>query len=181
MESEKTGNLPNNVLINREQILCELWQSRDLSKAIGRMKPEDLQDDLRQEIFVVLCEMDGQRLKSLWMRGQLSQYIFGIMWTMMQGHRTTFYNTHRRFSELVSEEPNDLTPDNSDAWHETIDNLEPAINELDPYEADMIKLYIDMGQNCQPIAQATGIQVRSVRYVVTAAKEKLKKRLRQNA
>lgn len=167
-------------VISREQILCALWQSTDLQKTIRKMKPEDLQDDLRQEIFVVLCEMDAARLQSLWIEKKLTLYIFGMIRNMMVSSESTFYSKHRKYGTMVTDQPKDM-PDHSDNWHTTADNLEPAINDLDPYEAEMIKLYADMGQNCQPIAKATGIQVRSVRYVVTAAKEKLKKKLRQHA
>ncbi len=48
--------------MNKNSIILELWESRELKEAIDKMQPEDLREDLRSELFKVLCEMDEERL-----------------------------------------------------------------------------------------------------------------------
>ena len=48
--------------MNRQAIITELYNSADINNAIGKMQPYELQDDLRQEVFMVLCEMEDARL-----------------------------------------------------------------------------------------------------------------------
>lgn len=231
---------------NRDQVISELWRSPDVAAAIAKMEPVALQDELKQELFLVLCEMDEAKLQALSERKELRWYMVGVMRNMVMSDRSTFYNTHRKFSEqilstsyvssdgyvvnltregdgLTSDaakaenfeswsreqpeelvhndvyEPADPLPDSLKPFGLTDDGLEwaaslteawekfphdsPEIhglyNEmgLHPYEANMLRLYTEMGKNCQPVAKATGIQVRSVRYVVAAAKAKLQKQL----
>lgn len=204
---------------NRDKAISDLFRSPDLAAAIGKMEPAPLRDDLRQELFLVLCEMDATKLQGLSERGELRWWAVRTMMTMICTNRSTFYITHRRFnadllnsalfispeglvtaarSESNSAEAYGVYHNSEQATHHSDraqpeglihhDLLEPGLNwlervdaavaELDPYEANMIRLYADMGNNCQPLAEATGIQVRSVRYVVTQAKVKLQKKLR---
>jgi hypothetical protein len=40
--------------MNKNSIILELWESRELKEAIDKMQPEDLREDLRSELFKVL-------------------------------------------------------------------------------------------------------------------------------
>jgi hypothetical protein len=57
--------------MNRNSIIEKLWNSQELKDAIAKMQPEDLQDDLRSEIFKVLCEMDEDKLVDMYNRNVL--------------------------------------------------------------------------------------------------------------
>lgn len=49
-------------MVTKNDIIAQLYNDQDIANAIGKMNPVELQDDLRQEMFLVLCEMDGTRL-----------------------------------------------------------------------------------------------------------------------
>lgn len=147
------------------------------------MEPAELHDDLRQELFLVLCEMNEVRLIGLHERGQLRWFMVGVIRNMMKSDRSTFYRTHRKFSESANELRPDI--DRADSAHvHTFDFtrvLDQTISDLDEYEAGMIRLYSDMGHNCEAIATATGIPGKSVRNVISRAKQKLRAKLKEHA
>lgn len=199
---------------NRDKVMSDLFRSPDLAAAIGKMEPAQLRDDLKQELFLVLCEMEHTKLQGLSERNELRWWAVRCMLNMICTNRSTFYITHRRYNEQMlhghmSIGPNGLQNDKTGGafdgmWIDVkgtaeagitqpdslvhhdllepglnwLERVEGAVDELDPYEADMIRLYADMGNNCQAIAKVTDIQARSVRYVVTQAKVKLQKKLR---
>lgn len=197
---------------DRIEIISELWRSPEVSAAIAKMEPAELRDDLRQEVFLVLCEMPESKLQGLHERGELRWFLTRVMLNMIKSDRSTFYNTHRKFPEQIISGSHTITvcgeiathkcglpeielfkyakgyrngyspraqqDDNAPSW---ADRIKDAVGELDWYEAEMLRLYAEMGYNCVPVAKATGIQARSVRYAVSQAREKLKKKLRSDA
>ena len=74
--------------MNRNSIIEKLWNSQELKEAIAKMQPEDLQDDLRSEIFKVLCEMDEDKLVDMYNRNVLRFYIVRTMLNMTQSNTT---------------------------------------------------------------------------------------------
>ncbi len=70
--------------MNKNSIILELWESRELKEAIDKMQPEDLREDLRSELFKVLCEMDEERLIDMRTRNVLKFYLVRTMINMMQ-------------------------------------------------------------------------------------------------
>lgn len=225
---------------NRDKVLGDLWASPELATALGKMEPFELREDLRQELFLVLCELPEDKLQGLSERGELRWYAVRVMLTMVKSDRSAFYNTHRKYREQMLDGNCYVLPggdrlddslgrgiwDNGDNWRrnpppgiihhdetepppaipaelakfrlsepglEWVARLTEAWERLAPdapevlalyssaaierYEAEMIRLYIEHGENCAPIARATGILVRSVRYAVQQAKLKIRKQV----
>ena len=46
----------------KNEILTEYWDLKEVNDAFSKMQPEELQYDLKAEVFLVLCEMDEQKL-----------------------------------------------------------------------------------------------------------------------
>jgi len=46
----------------KNKILAEFWDLKEVNEAFGKMQPEELRYDLKAEVFLVLCEMDEQKL-----------------------------------------------------------------------------------------------------------------------
>lgn len=208
---------------NRDRVIKELFSSHDVSTAINSMHPEHLRDEMRQEVFVVLCTLPEDKLQGLHERGELKLFMFGALWRMVKSDRSTFYNTHRRYreamlkgglyvsvngsverdecadsaaggpdGELVSgvctkggmtsnwaredepEEETSLTWFDLARYPEIRARVDEVLWTIDQYEADLFRLYLEMGESCAPISKATGIPQRSIRFAVAKAKEKLK-------
>ena len=86
--------------MNKNSIILELWESRELKEAIDKMQPEDLREDLRSELFKVLCEMDEERLIDMRSRNVLKFYLVRTMVNMMQSNTSQFYRTYRKPLEV---------------------------------------------------------------------------------
>ena len=82
--------------MNRNSIIEKLWNSQELKEAIAKMQPEDLQDDLRSEIFKVLCEMDEDKLVDMYNRNVLRFYLVRTMLNMTQSSTSQFYKLYRK-------------------------------------------------------------------------------------
>ena len=82
--------------MNRNSIIVQLWDSTELKDAISKMQPEELQDDLRSELFKVLCEMDEDKLIDMHKRNVLKFYLVRTMINMMQSNTSQFYRTYRQ-------------------------------------------------------------------------------------
>jgi len=52
--------------MDKSGILTELWHSQDLNEVLKRMKPVEMQDDLRSELFLIIAEIEDQKLIELY-------------------------------------------------------------------------------------------------------------------
>lgn len=160
-------------MLGRNQIITDLWNCGKLNTAIRKMKPTELQDDLRQELFLELLRIPDEKLTTLHENGQLSRYAFGIIRHMILTNRSAFYNTHRRFSREMYAIETDPA-DNSDQTAPLIEHIDATFAAMDNYESGILKEYLEMGA-CKPVAEATGIKQTAVQIAVTNAKTNFKR------
>jgi len=164
--------------MNKESIITQMYLDKDISQAIGKMQPVELQDDLRQEIFLVLCEMDNERLLGMWTSGYLKYFVVRTMLNMAKSDRSTFFNQFRRsFSEYCD---NYERADETSEVHEEMDSkLKKSMNELHWYEKNVFELYAENGKNILKLSRDTKIPYRSLFKTVTKVKKKLSTAVRK--
>jgi len=63
------------------------------------MEPYCLQDDLRQEVFCVLLEMDEDRLLKMHKDGYLTYFVVRTIVNMAKSDRSNFARTFRKVYE----------------------------------------------------------------------------------
>jgi hypothetical protein len=85
----------------KNEILAEYWDLKEVNDAFAKMHPEELQYDLKAEVFLVLCEMNDNKLKGMYERNELKFYIVRIMLNMIKSDRSTFYKNYRNHTEFV--------------------------------------------------------------------------------
>ena len=85
----------------KNKILAEFWDLKEVNEAFAKMQPEELQYDLKAEVFLVLCEMEEQKLIGLYERNELKFYIVRTMLNMIKSGRSGFWKKYRNFSEYV--------------------------------------------------------------------------------
>ena len=155
----------------RSEILRIMYEDPDIAEAIGKMDPPDLRDDLRQEIFLVLAEMDEALLIQRYNEGWLRYYIVRTMLNMIKSDRSTFYNRFRRgFEELgdIGERLQD------EGQEEAEKSLEGHLSALHWYERKLIEIYSENGRNVAKISRETGIPYRSLFKTIKKTKALLK-------
>ena len=85
----------------KNKILAEYWTLKEVNDAFAKMHPEELQYDLKAEVFLVLCEMNEDKLIGMYERNELKFYIVRIMLNMIKSDRSNFYKSYRNYTEYV--------------------------------------------------------------------------------
>jgi hypothetical protein len=141
------------------------------------MEPFDLQEDLRQEMFMVLLEMPDERLIEMHSKGYLKFFLVRTMLNMIKSNRSTFFRNFRNLIEL---------PENVGLMTEAIEVNECKIGKLEfdqifsnkrdeLYERDMFLLYaFTFNSNALKLSRSTKIPYKTVRRTLDSAKNKIK-------
>lgn len=161
----------------RESIIQEMYLSTDINDAIGKMNPFDLQDDLRQEVFLVLCEMDEAKLFEMYEQGYLKYFIVRTILNMAKSDRSNFY---KKFRQVYQEIPVHYEIQKEEYNEDLINKLEKGLGILHWYEAELLKLYASNGKNLLAISRETKIPYRSLIKTIRKAKILMKYKIRNN-
>jgi len=154
-----------------------MYNSPDINEAIGKMQPYELQDDLRQEVFLVLCEMNEEKLFEMYEQGYLKYFIVRTILNMAKSDRSNFY---KKFRQLYQEIPLSYEVKKEEYDETLVEKLEEGMQVLHWYEAELLKLYAENGKNLLAISRDTKIPYRSLLKTIRKAKILLKYKIRNN-
>lgn len=148
-----------------KEILTEIYVSDEIADVIKRLRPENLQEDIKQHVFLELFTMDEAALMDMNNRGKLKHYIVKMI-----------YNTARWTKSSFKKQFGQETPTESfiDVEDQVEEKIELPIDELYWYKAEMLKLYAKHG-TYQRVAEITGINISSIFQTVKQAKAEIKK------
>jgi DNA-directed RNA polymerase specialized sigma24 family protein len=167
-------------MVTKNEIISKLYNDQDIANAIAKMNPVELQDDLRQEMFLVLCEMDDTRLIEMHKNGFLKYYLVRTMLTMIKSDRSTFHNKFRRiFQEIgcaVEDKPVPVD-ENNEALHV---GIESVMKELHWYENGIFKLYAE-NKNISELSRQTSIPYRSLSKTISDTRKKIKSKMKEKS
>lgn len=163
--------------MNRQAIITELYNSADINNAIGKMQPFELQDDLRQEVFMVLCEMEEARLFQMYSEGYLKYFIVRTILNMAKSDRSNF---HKKFRQVYSEIPVSYEVTKEEYNEDVILRLEKGMEVLHWYERELLNIYANNGKNLLAISRETKIPYRSLLKTIRKARMLLKYKIRNN-
>jgi DNA-directed RNA polymerase specialized sigma24 family protein len=167
-------------MVTKNKIISKLYNDQDIANAIAKMNPVELQDDLRQEMFLVLCEMDDTRLIEMHKNGFLKYYLVRTMLTMIKSDRSTFHNKFRRiFQEIgcaVEDKPVPVD-ENNEALHV---GIETVMKELHWYENGIFKLYAE-NKNISELSRQTSIPYRSLSKTISDTRKKIKSKMKEKS
>ena len=143
--------------MGRNEILIEFWKSEEVNNAFSKMHPIELQDDLKAEVFLILCEMPEAKLIDLYDKKQLRFYLVRIMLNLIQSTDKKFYQKYRNFTELVGYEKKD------EEYNEDIINVNEHIENLYWYKQEIFRLYtFEFNKNARELSKNTGIHYMSI-------------------
>jgi len=163
--------------VKRDFIITQMYNSPDINEAIGKMQPYELQDDLRQEVFLVLCEMNEAKLFEMFEQGYLKYFIVRTILNMAKSDRSGFY---KKFRQLYQEIPLSYELQKEEYDESLVTKLEEGMQVLHWYEAELLKLYAENGKNLLAISRDTKIPYRSLLKTIRKAKVLLKYKIRNN-
>lgn len=165
--------------MTRHEIIVQLWEDADIRQAIGKMQPVDLQDDLRQEMFVVLCSLQEDRFMEIYRNGALKYYLIRTMLNMIKSYRSTFYKKFREpFVELLENYSGHVEISAIFAEEQQTSNVVECVEALPWYDRELLKLYAE-DKNIAKLSKDTRIPYRSLFKTITKAKIKVRKAMQK--
>ena len=161
----------------KNKILAEYWTLKEVNDAFAKMHPEELQYDLKAEVFLVLCEMNEEKLIGLYERNELKFYIVRTMLNMIKSDRSNFYKSYRNYTEYVDNDTEAIVDfDKLDL----VDKLEKNLEGLHWYNKEILKLYaIDFKKNAKELSRKTGIPYMSIVRTINKTKKQMKTNIRK--
>jgi len=128
--------------MDKNKIIEQYWLNEEVNQAFAKMQPEELQYDLKMEVFLVLLEMDERKLFGLYERNEIRFYIVRTMLNMIKSDRSQFWKKYRNYTEYKEKELPDVEN------YCVIDVMEKGIEKLHWYQKEILKLYtFDFNKN----------------------------------
>lgn len=162
----------------KNEIIEELYRSKEFNDCINKMEPEHLRDDLRAEVVLILLETEEQRLLAIHAAGALKYYTVRIIINLIQSKTSRFYKLYRQqlneINDRIAYEETDIE---ERAAREDIE--ERALREIDNlywYNSGIVKLYMKLG-NFRAIEKDTGIPYASAYKTVKKSFNEIKQKV----
>ena len=157
----------------KSQILTELYGSIQLNSMLSKFNAGGGSEDLKAELFAVLCEKSDEQIMDLHNKGQLMYFATGIVQRMIFQKGSKF---HRLYRSCVYEYTDAMlsAPDESLAKdkEQQIAAMEKGIDNLHWVEQRMLEIWQDEGDMVS-ITRKTKIPYRQVQNIIGNAKKKL--------
>jgi hypothetical protein len=77
-------------------IIEKIYIHPDINSLIKKIKPESIQDDLRQEIAISLLEMPCEKVAALFAGDNLLRYAIKTCWIMATSKTSKFFYTYKK-------------------------------------------------------------------------------------
>lgn len=158
--------------MTRSKILSDLYYDKTFCGFIKKMRPVNLQEDLKAEVLLIMSEVSEDKLLGLYERGKIVGFAIGITIRQIKSNTSAFYKKYR--TEIPGLKAELEYCDNAQ-----LTLAKAAIGELDNltwYERGLIDLYCDLG-NYRAVETETGIPHISVYLTVKNACEKIRKQI----
>lgn len=148
--------------MNKAQIIEQFYNSRDFNDVLAKMEPDHLREDLKQEIILIVCQWDEEKIIALHSRGELGFYVVRIILNQVKSKSSPFAKKYRATNYELTK---DVGIDDLSEVEEYQARLnkekmeEEVIKEIDTlywYDAELIKLYLKLG-NFRAIEKETFI------------------------
>jgi hypothetical protein len=170
---------------DRNKIISDLFVSKEFNDCIRKMEPIDLQDDLRAEVALILCEHSDEKIISIYNShpNALKYYTVRIILNLIKSNTSPFYKKYRQPVGQFNDEY-DHSDDNENIDIRLANELkeEKALSIIDSmywYDKEMIKLYMETG-NYRKMQKVTGIPWGSCYDTIQMALNKIRYELRKS-
>lgn len=165
-------------------VIEELYNSKATQKTL-MMAPKKWREDLKSHVFLILLEMDNKKLMSLYNRGEIDAYIYGIcqnQFKLSKGNSkkkssSSFWKLHKMFDDgeiidadkIVDEDYKKHLLDYWDKYqNDILDKFYSAnVNSINYFfNRKVFELYYLEGMTFKQISIATKINHETVRQSV---------------
>lgn len=167
--------------MNRNEIISKLYESKEIASALRKMQPAQLREELRQEMFISLCQLSDEKFWAIFNNNGVAGLKFWLVRTMLNmiystKTNQTFYRNFRMKWEILDgfENVSDNFNSNHDYKEVLFNQIEDNRKLLSWYENEMLNTYIDLGFNQTEISRQTKIPYQSIVKTIQIIKKKLR-------
>lgn len=138
------------------------------------MHPIEIQEDLKSELFLIVAELDPDKLINLYKKNQLKFYLVRVMLNMVRSSKNKFYKNYRNYQEFIHIEV--IENEQADVTNAMLEH----IDSLYWYNKELLNLYtFEFNKNAKELSRQTGIPYQSIIRSLNDTKNELKKKIRQ--
>ena len=166
-------------------IINSYYTATWLTDALSKMHPEDLREDLKQEVFLVVLEKGQDWIIDAHEKGFLKWFIVRVMLNLIKSDSSKFWHMFRNFVPTDGHEKlfsGFFDPDEEQPPEPPELNLDEVFGTTREglYERDMLYHYVfTFNSNALRLSQATKIPYKTVTRTLQIAKERCKNYLMQ--
>lgn len=144
--------------MSKNEIIEALFLSKNFRDCIGKMEPEHLRDDLKQEVILIVCQLPEEKIKKLHQDKALEFYTVKIILNLIKNSASLFSKQYRMpMIQFNNQEIADTHDTEEREIREAIEDIAiEEINRLYWYDAELVRLYMQLG-NFRAIEEQTGI------------------------
>jgi len=166
-------------LSNCNKYIEDVYRSPQINQLIKSVRPESLQDDLRQEMALALLSIDCEKITEIWASNGLIGFSIKIITNMAFSSTSPFYKKFRKsdydkalnylrsqvkLPELNLNFANIATKRLEDKYKE---------DELQAHEAILFSKYVEL-RSCKKVADFYSIPEKHVKDIIRKTKAELK-------
>lgn len=172
------------VVDNCKKYIEEIYNHFAFNNLISKIKPIDLQDDLKQEVALILLMKDCEQIIRLYEADELLQYSLRIVWNLATSKNTRFYKVFKKNDyDKAIEYAASLTGDvlvSDEQIKNAIDILDNklSINANTAHESILFSKYVEL-RSCDKVAKYYGIPAIHCYEVINKTRKELKKAIRK--
>jgi hypothetical protein len=165
--------------VGKNEIVEQLFTSKEFNDCINKMEPDHLRDDLRSEVVLILLETDDSKLQEIHRTGGLRYFTVRIIMNLIQSKTSRFYKLYRQ--QVVEITDRFIAGEDQDfearaAKEEIEDKAIKEIDNLYWYNGEMVKLYMKYG-NYRAIEENTRIPYTSAYKTIQKSFQEIKQRV----
>ena len=167
--------------MNCNEIITQLYQSKEINELISKIEPESVRDDLKQEFALTLLNYDCDKLKKIQSEGNLIGFALKIVWNMSTWSYNDFYKTYKKNNmDKAIEYMKSLIPSKVELSEavlaKRILNKKLDIDPNQAHESMIFQKYVEL-RSCKKVADFFGVPSIHVFEVVRKMKKELKKEI----
>jgi len=171
---------------NCKKHIEEIYKHPAFNSLISKIKPIELQDDLKQEVALILLDKDCEQIERLYQANELLQYSLKIVWNLGTSKTTRFYrmfkkNDYENLCEYFeSLKGNALV---TDSQIRNINNLLDSKldkNANEAHESMIFRKYVELNSG-EKVAEFFGIPNIHCYEVIRKTKKELIKAIRNDS
>lgn len=144
----------------KNAIIEKLFTGKNFRDCISKMKPDHLQDDLKMEVILVVCEWSEEKVVKLHNDGALEFYVVRVILNLIQSTTSPFYKKYRMVTVPLNGNTKHLHSDDDIEERMMREELEDAtldqINQLYWYDAELVRIFMRVG-TFRAVGQDIGI------------------------